>query len=302
MRIVIAGGTGFLGRPLSEALQRDGHAVTLLSRGATRATGVTTVPWTPDGRVGSWAACLDGADALVNLAGAPIAGGRWTPARKALIASSRLQATASLAAAIAEAVHPPSVFVQGSGVGYYGHCGDEVITEAAPAGHDFLGTLCVQWEAAALGAATRTTRVVCVRTGLVIEHDGGALAQMLLPFRLGVGGPLGSGRQYWPWIHRQDWVNLVRHALADASLHGPVNATAPTPVTNAAFSRALGHALHRPAVLPTPAFALRWLLGEMADALLLSGQRAVPAAAQAAGFTFRYATLEQALDAILGGR
>jgi uncharacterized protein (TIGR01777 family) len=191
------------------------------------------------------------------------------------------------------------VFVSGSAVGYYGPRGGEVVTEEAPAGSDFLADVCVRWEEEASRAANRT-RVVFVRTGLVLERDGGALAQMLPPFKLGVGGPLGSGRQFWPWIHRADWVALVRWAIDDASVEGAMNATAPTPETNADFTRALGRALRRPAFLPAPAFALRLMLGEMADALLLSGQRAVPSRAERGGFTFCYPRLGDALDALFG--
>ena len=209
-----------------------------------------------------------------------------------------MQATRSLATAIRNAASPPPVFVSGSAVGYYGPLDERTVTEDAPAGSDFLARVCAAWEAEASRAAGDRTRVVCLRTGLVLEKDGGALPQMLPPFKLGVGGPVGSGRQYWPWIHRDDWVALARWAIADASVTGAVNGTAPNPVTNTEFARALGRALHRPAFMPAPAFALRLLLGEMADALLLSGQRAVPAKATRLGFTFKYAEVDAALRAI----
>jgi uncharacterized protein (TIGR01777 family) len=188
--------------------------------------------------------------------------------------------------------------VSGSAVGYYGPLGDAIATEQAPAGSDFLARVCVQWEAEAERAASPRTRVVCVRTGIVLAKDGGALPQMLLPFKLGAGGPVGSGRQYWPWIHRQDWIDLVRWTIQTPAASGPVNAVAPNPVTNKEFARALGRAMHRPAFMPAPAFALRLMLGEMADSLLLSGQRAVPSVAERAGFTFRYTRLDDALQAI----
>jgi uncharacterized protein (TIGR01777 family) len=172
------------------------------------------------------------------------------------------------------------------------------VTEEAPPGGDFLARVCVAWEAEAMRAASGRTRVVCVRTGVVLEQDGGALPQMLPPFTFGAGGPVGSGRQFWPWIHRDDWVAMVRWAIQTPAASGPLNATAPTPETNRAFAQALGRAIHRPAFVPAPAFALRLLLGEMADALLLSGQRAVPAKAQRLGFTFAYPQLDQALAAI----
>jgi uncharacterized protein (TIGR01777 family) len=302
MKIVISGATGFLGRPLAASLVRDGHAVALLSRGAAApaaSSGARLVAWTPDGTAaGPWAREIDGADLVINLAGESIADRRWTAAQKARILDSRVLATRSLAEAALRASSPPSVFISGSASGYYGPRGDEVLTENAPPGHDFLASVCVQWEAEAARVATARTRVVCVRTGVVLGRDGGALSQMLLPFRLGVGGPVGSGRQYLPWIHRQDWIELVRFAIRTPSIAGPLNLTAPNPVTSAVFAKALGRALHRPALLPTPAFALRLLFGEMADALLLSGQRVVPAKAEASGFAFAFPTIDRALQAI----
>jgi uncharacterized protein (TIGR01777 family) len=300
VKIVIAGGTGFLGGPLLARLTSEGHEVVVLSRRAGSSSAVRTVVWTPDGSAGPWSAELDGANAVVNLAGESIAGKRWSAAHKQAILDSRVRATRSLAAAIARTTNPPSVFVSGSAVGYYGPHGDEIVTEDTPPGRDFLARVCVQWEDEANRAAGPRTRVVCVRTGLVLERDGGALPQMLPPFKVGAGGPLGSGRQYWPWIHRDDWIDLVRWSIERNAVTGPLNATAPNPATNAEFASALGRALHRPAFMPAPAFALRLILGEMADALLLSGQRAVPAKAQALGFTFKYPRLDDALAAIFG--
>jgi uncharacterized protein (TIGR01777 family) len=283
MKIVISGGTGFLGRPLAAALAADRHDVVVLTR---------------DQR--SWRAHVDGAGAVVNLAGEPIAGSRWSAEHKRTILDSRVKATRTLADAIRTAASPPAVFVSGSAVGYYGPLGDEVATEDTPAGSDFLARVCVQWEAEAQRAASPATRVACIRTGLVLEKDGGALPQMLPPFRFGAGGKIGSGRQYWPWIHREDWINLVRWTIQTPAAAGPINATAPNPVTNADFAHALGRALHRPAFVPAPAFALRLMLGEMADALLLSGQRAVPAKAAHLWFHFRYEDVDAALQAIVG--
>lgn len=301
MKIIIAGGTGFLGTPLTARLASEGHDVVILTRRAPASSAAAReVVWTPDGAVGPWSAELDGADAVVNLAGESIAGKRWSAAQKQAILDSRVRATRSLAAAIAGASQPPSVFVSGSAVGYYGPRGDEVVTEAAPPGRDFLAGVGVQWEDEASRAAGPRTRVVCVRTGLVLERDGGALPQMLPPFKFGVGGPVGSGRQYWSWIHRVDWIDLVLWSIRTQAVSGPLNATAPNPVTNALFASALGRALHRPAFMPAPAFALRLMLGEMADALLLSGQRAVPAKAESLGFTFTYPRLDDALGAIFG--
>ena len=302
MRIVIAGGTGFLGRPLSAALVADGHDLVFLTRGnadgRTLTPGVRSVVWTPDGTAGGWAREIDGAGAVINLAGESIAAKRWTAAQKQRILDSRMQATRSLVTAIRGAASAPPVFVSGSAVGYYGPLGDEIATEERPAGSDFLAQVCVQWENEAGRAASDRTRVVCIRTGIVLETDGGALPQMLPPFRFGVGGSLGSGRQYWPWIHREDWIALVRWVIQTPAVEGAVNATAPAPVTNADFARALGRALHRPAFMPAPGFALRLLLGEMADSLLLSGQRAMPSKAERLGFEFKYATVDDALLAL----
>ena len=300
MKIVIAGGTGFLGRPLAEALTADGREVVILTRGpaASPIGEARLVSWNPTGHIGPWASELADADAVVNLAGESIAARRWSTVQKQKILDTRMHATRSLAAAIRAATRPPQTFVSGSAIGYYGPLGDEIVTEERPAGSDFLAEVCRRWESEAITGVTEATRVACMRTGLVLARDGGALPQMLLPFRFGAGGPLGSGRQYWPWIHRDDWVALVRWTIDTPSAHGPINATAPHPVTNAAFAKALGRALHRPVFMPAPAFALRIALGEMADALLLSGQRAVPAKVERLGFRFRFSRLEDALRAI----
>ena len=255
--------------------------------------------WTADGSAGAWASELDGADAVINLAGESIAGRRWTASQKRRILDSRVLATRSLVAAVRAAKRPPAVFVSGSAVGYYGPLDDVVVTEERQAGADFLAR-CAWPGRRRPQRASGQSRVVCVRTGIVLERDGGALPKMLPPFWFGVGGPVGSGRQYWPWIHRRDWVDLVRFAIRTPNASGPLNATAPEPVTNTEFAAALGRALHRPAFLPTPGFALKLLLGEMADALLLSGQRAVPAQAERLGFRFAHRNVHSALDAIFG--
>ena len=302
MRVVIAGGSGFLGLPLAQRLSAEGHDVLILTRRRDFTAGhgrVRAITWTPHGEGGGWASEIDGAGAVVNLAGESIGAKRWTAGRKQRILESRLLATRSMVAAIRRAAVPPSVLVNGSAVGYYGPHGDEIVTEETRAGADFLAHVCVQWEAEAERASSDRTRVVCMRTGLVLETSGGALPRMLPPFRLGVGGPLGTGHQYWPWIHRDDWMALVRWTIQSPSVSGPVNATAPQPVTNQEFAAALGRAIRRPALLPMPAFALRLILGEMADGLLLSGQRAVPQRAEHGGFTFRYAHVDEALQAVL---
>ncbi len=300
MRIVLAGATGFLGGLLRQRLGSR-HELVLLTRTSRGRSGVTEVEWHPDGTAGAWARALDGVDAVINLAGEPLVGRRWSPARKAALVSSRVEPTNSLVAAIEQAAARPRVLISASAVGYYGPHGDDVVTEESAAGHDFLASICVQWENAALAAEPLGTRVVTIRTGLPLSAQGGALKPMLLPFRLGLGGPIGSGSQYWPWIHADDWSGLVEFLLDQPTVSGAVNLTAPMPVTNATFAKTLGRVLGRPAILPAPRFALRAALGEVADALLLSGQRAEPRRAMALGYTFAYSDLETALRQILRG-
>jgi uncharacterized protein (TIGR01777 family) len=315
MLIVIAGGTGFLGSPLAEGYAEDGHDVRVLTRGlapgasrhdpGTGVPGVTRVGWSPSpssasGEAGFLADLVSGADAVINLAGESIADGRWTPPRKAALRDSRILATKSLVAAIAAAKPAPRVLVSGSAVGYYGPHGDETLTEASPPGDDFLANLCVDWEQEALRASASGTRVALLRTGIVIERSGGALAKMITPFKLLAGGPLGSGRQYMSWIHRLDWLEMVRWIVDTPQAAGPVNATAPHPVTNRHFSRALGRALRRPALVPAPAFALKIVLGEIAGSLV-TGQRVIPECAKSLSFHFRYPEIEQAFRGIFEG-
>jgi hypothetical protein len=309
MKIVIAGGSGFLGGPLAEMYAEEGHDVRVLTRslmaGDTRhdpgtgMPGITRVGWKPDGKSGPWAVVLDSADAVINLAGESIAARRWTPQRKAALRDSRLLATKSLAAAITAAPHAPAVFVSGSAVGYYGPSGSEPKTEDAPAGTDFLAHLCQDWESAAKAAARADTRVVILRTGIVLERSGGALPQMMRPFRFFVGGRLGKGDQYISWIHRLDWVEIVRWIVQTREAVGPLNATAPHPVTNREFARALGRAMRRPSLVPAPAFALKLALGEMAGSIL-TGQRVLPARVQQNGYYFRYPEIDQAFRGIFG--
>ena len=294
MRIVISGGTGFLGAALVVALRAAGHQVMVLTR---RPRNDGDIAWSPDVPSGAWIAAVHAADAVINLAGEGLADRRWTPARKQEIILSRLAATRALAGALREAVRPAPVFLSSSAIGIYGNRGDDEVTEATPPGSGFLAQVCVTWEREAVAAAD-VTRVVLLRTGVALARDGGALAQMAMPFRFFAGGPLGSGRQYISWIHREDWVAMVEWALHDAAVVGPLNLTAPHPVRNADFARTLGRVLHRPSLLPAPAFALRLALGEMADEALLGGQRVLPAAALANGFTFRHPHLEGALRSI----
>jgi uncharacterized protein (TIGR01777 family) len=301
MKIVIAGGSGFLGGALSEALLGANHDVTILTRssaGRPPATRAAHVTWSPNGSSGPWAAAIEGADAVINLAGESIAGKRWSAAQKQRLRDSRLMATQSLTAAIRAAAAAPRAFVSGSGAGYYGDRGDETLTETSGPGDDFLAKLAKDWEDAATTVA-QLTRVVLVRTGIVLDRRGGALPKMLPPFLMFAGGPLGSGRQFMPWIHKEDWVRLVVWVIAAEAARGPLNATSPHPVTNREFSSALGRALKRPSLLPAPAFALRLALGEMADALLLSSQRVLPVRATDLGFSFRYRNVDEALAAVL---
>jgi uncharacterized protein (TIGR01777 family) len=310
MRIAIAGGSGFLGRALAGRLLAEGHELLVLGRsrpgsaapaqaGVSASAGPTRITWSPDGTVGAWAEALDGLDAVVNLAGESIAAGRWSAAQKRRILDSRLLATRSLARAIRAARRPPAVFVTASAVGYYGSRGDEILNEESSPGTDFLARLCVEWEREAREALPAAKRVVPVRGGIVLDAAEGALARMLAPFRLYAGGPIGSGRQWVSWIHRDDWVSVVRLALTDEQVDGPLNATAPNPVTNADFARALGRALHVPSVLPVPAAALRLAFGEMAEALLLCSQRVLPVRASALGFRFAFPDVAGALGNLL---
>ncbi len=298
--VAVTGSTGLVGAALTVALARGGHRVVRLVRSgtATQAPGEHTVRWDP-GRGTIDAAGLEGVDAVVHLAGESIASGRWTAAKRRRIRDSRVGATRVLAEALARLERPPATLVAASAVGYYGDRGDEVLREESAPGGGFLADVCREWEAAAAPAARRGLRVVHMRIGMVLAATGGALAALLPPFRLGLGGPVGSGRQWMSWISLDDLVRAILHALATASLAGPINAVAPAPVTNREFARTLGRVLRRPAVLPLPAGAARLLLGRMADELLLASARVVPARLEAAGFTFGDATLERALRRLL---
>jgi hypothetical protein len=300
MRVVIAGGSGFLGTLLTARLTDRGDDVTILTRRASGEGRAREVAWRADGAAEpALVSAIAEADAVVNLAGAGIADERWTAARKRLLRNSRILPTRSLVTAVAAAPARPRVFLQGSAVGYYGATlDDRVMDESSPPGDDFLGRLCVDWEREAAPAASANCRLVFQRTGLVLAADAGALGLMKRPFLFFVGGPVASGRQYFPWIHGDDWTAMAVWAIDTGSVAGPINATSPDPVTNAQFSKALGRALGRPSWLPVPGFALSILFGEFAQEGLIKGQRVVPARATQLGFTFRFPALDAALSKI----
>jgi uncharacterized protein (TIGR01777 family) len=294
VKVVIAGGTGFLGSGLAASLRADNHDVIILTRHVRRRGEIA---WDPVAPTGEWAAALDGTDAVINLAGEPLEAGRWTDARKASILESRIEATEAIVKAMSAATRRPAVLLNASAIGVYGTRGAEALTEESAPGSDFLASACVAWEAAAMAAAWMT-RVVLLRTGLPLDKNGGALPKLALPFRFFAGGRVGSGDQYWSWIHREDWTRMVRWAIDTAAIKGALNVTAPSPATNREFTQALARALHRPALVPAPAFAVRAALGEMADAVILAGQRVLPAKATRNGFEFRYPGLDSALREI----
>jgi uncharacterized protein (TIGR01777 family) len=277
MNISISGASGFIGRHLMKSLAQAGHSPRALSRHAPP----------PES--------LREADAIIHLAGEPLAQ-RWTAAAKQRIRESRVAGTRNLVEALAKLPRRPDVLICASAIGYYGSRGDEVLTESSAPGSGFLPEVCVAWEREAQAAEAFGMRVVRVRTGVVLDARGGALVRMLPPFRMGVGGRLGSGRQWMSWIHLEDLAALFQFAL-ESQVRGPLNGVAPNPVTNSDFTRELAHALRRPAVFPVPGFALRLLFGEMADVLLAS-QRVVPGAAEAAGFRFRFPQLAPALESL----
>jgi uncharacterized protein (TIGR01777 family) len=296
--IFITGATGFIGRRLVEALASAGHEVTVLTRDAAKAATlrpplriVTSLAQVPDdARI----------DAVINLAGEPLADGRWTTRKRRKILSSRLRTTRDVVRLMTRLQQRPAVLITGSAIGWYGLWQDEALTEFDGGKRCFSHRLCEAWECAARKAQRLGVRVVRLRIGVVLGIDGGMLAQVLIPFEVGVGGPIGSGRQWMSWIERDDLVRLIAHVIVTPSLTGAVNATAPMPVTNADFARALGRALRRPAWLKMPAALLRLVAGAFADELLLGGQRVLPDKAQAGGFEFRHETVEHALDAMLG--
>lgn len=306
MRVLITGGTGLIGSELTNNLCADGHDVIILSRSGTSDTFLPSraqlVKW--DGRTAEgWGRLVNEVDAIVNLAGESISGanpvsGRWTAARKRRIVDSRVQAGQAIVQALKGATKRPEVLVQASAVGYYGPHGDEPVTEDTAPGNDFLADVCKQWEASVAGVEALGVRLAIIRTGVVLSSGGGALPFMALPFRYFVGGPLGSGKQYVPWIHEEDQINAIRFLLEHQSMRGAYNVSAPKPVTNADFSKAIGRALRRPSYMPAPEFAIRLVLGEFAT-LIVDGQRQIPRRLQQSGFRFQYEDVDTALKDLL---
>jgi len=297
MRVAITGATGFVGGHLVSRLEKEDAACTVLTRSVARAreqfpSAADLVHWDPP-RVAPDRSKLEDLDAVIHLAGEPVAQ-RWTRAAKASIFDSRILSTETLVDTLAGLDSPPKTLVSSSAIGFYGPRNDSRLDEAAEGGQDFLADLCRKWEAAADEATGKGIRVVRTRVGIILGPDGGALSLMRTPFRLGAGGPIGNGRQWMSWVHIDDVVGLILHAIRTPSLEGPLNVTAPEPVRNKEFSKALGRALHRPAVLPTPVFALKLAYGEFAD-ILATGQRVIPAKAEASGYAFRFPELDPAL-------
>ncbi|MBI2071066.1 MAG: TIGR01777 family protein [Elusimicrobia bacterium] len=297
MKIVVAGGGGFIGKRLCGALSGEGYDIVILSRSRQGAfDGARYLRWDPS-EGARWADAVGAADAVINLAGESIADGRWSEPRKRVLVESRIASTRAIVAGLNRLTPKPKIFVNASAVGYYGPRGDETIDEDSRPGSDFLAELCRQWENECLDAERQGVRTVKIRIGIVLGHGGGAIAKMLLPFKLGLGGPLGSGDQWMSWVHIDDLAGLVLFLIDHPTASGPINATAPNPVTNREFAKTLGAVLRRPAFLPAPAFALRLALGEMAD-MLLTGQKVLPKKAQALSYSFRHSQLKEALQSL----
>ena len=300
MNIVMTGASGLVGTALVKKLVSEGHTISRLQRPGSKkqdvgANGVADMPWTPGAEISSMA------DAVINLAGAPIAEGRWTPERKALLRSSRVDTTRGLVNAIAKMEKRPRVMISASAVGYYGDRGDELLTENSGPGRGFLADLAKEWEAEVIKAEALGVRVVRARFGVILAKQGGALPQMMKPFKVGLGGKLGSGRQWMSWVTLEDVVAILRRALMDEGMSGAMNVVGPAPVTNAEFTKTLGKAMQRPAIFAAPAFVLRLAMGEMADGALLASERALPKRLEDQGYRFRHPDLPMALAAVLDG-
>jgi uncharacterized protein (TIGR01777 family) len=301
MKILVTGSSGLVGTALVSALARAGHTMCRLVRpqsaGGEGAREGFAVAWNP--ATGELGGAGVGADAVVNLAGASIADGRWTNERKALLRASRIDTTRALVGALAKMNARPSVLVSASAIGLYGNRGDETLTEESKPGSEFLAGLAQEWEAEALKAEALGIRVVLARFGIILARDGGALPKMMLPFKFGAGGKLGSGQQWMSWVTLEDVVGILRFAIENASVRGAINIVSPQPLQNAEFTKALARAMHRPALFPAPAFALRLALGEMADALLLSSQRVLPQVLEKLGYRFLQSDLSAALKSFV---
>jgi uncharacterized protein (TIGR01777 family) len=297
MKILIGGSHGLVGTALISSLESEGHEIFRLVRHAP--TAKTEVEWSPD-RYSIALARIEGFDAVINLAGESIAEGRWTDDKKRRIRESRVKGTKLLGDALANLTVPPRTFICASAIGYYGNRGDEILTEESAVGDDFLAEVCAQWEEATALATEKGIRVVNARFGVILDTAGGALKKMLPPFRLGVGGKVGSGKQWMSWIALEDVVGALNFALTNEVLRGPVNFVAPNPVTNAEFTKTLGKAISRPTLFPVPAFAVKLLFGEMGEALLLGGQRVEPERLKSGGYKFKYPELAGALQHLLG--
>ena len=296
MKILVTGASGLVGHRLVPSLESKGHEVLRLVRNAPADS--REVRWDPaKGTID--AAALEGVDAAVHLAGENLAEGRWTEEKKRRIRESRVKGTRLISETLAGLARKPEVLVSASAVGFYGNRGREVLTEQSATGDDFLADVCREWEEATAAAEHAGVRVVRLRFGVILSGEGGALKKMLFPFRMGVGGRLGSGEQYMSWVTLDDAVGAIEHALENRTLRGPVNVVAPQPVTNREFTKAMGSALSRPTIFPVPAFALRLLFGEMADATLLSSQRAEPARLKESGFVFKHPEIKSALKQVL---
>lgn len=296
MKILISGATGLVGKALTKSVTSDGHEVVRLVR--RKPSAAAEIEWHPnEGRIDSER--LEGVDAVVHLAGESIASRRWTDEKKRAIRDSRIKGTSLLSESLARTPTPPSVFISASAIGYYGNRGDELLTETSPPGDDFLAGVCIEWENATKPAVGKGIRTVNARFGIILDENEGALAKMLTPFRMGIGGRVGDGRQWMSWVVLDDVVNALKFLIADASTRGPVNFVSPNPVTNAEFTKTLGRVLSRPTFFPLPKFGARLAFGEMADALLLASQRVKPAVLEEKGFKFGWPTLEAALTHIL---
>lgn len=298
MRVLISGASGLIGSAMKSCLRKEGVVVMQLSHSQLDSEDRRVVHWEPDaGPMDSGK--LEGLHVVIHLAGDNIAAGRWTAAKKARIRNSRVQGTTTLCRALADCREKPDTLICASAVGYYGHQGERMLEESAPVGEGFLAEVCRDWEQATIPARDAGIRVVNLRIGMVLSGRGGALPRMLPPFRWGLGGPLGNGRAWMSWIALEDLVSILLYCMNDERLSGPVNAVAPQPVTNKEFAHALGNALGRPAVLPVPAFLIKAALGEMGRELLLSSIRAYPRKLEDAGFSWRYPSLQEALQQCL---